>query len=110
METNCTSTINLKRSLLLVSVFWNGRGGKPFEAFVDLVEGHIMQQTHMGYLLHEQITFLWIKHGEAEAVLSIALKMNLHNSLKRISSDQFLNDIMWFYGALKQLLKEEGGI
>ena len=104
----CKNTTPLKRASLPSTVLWNGRSGKDLEKFIDKVTGHVAQQAHMGYLLLEPIAHLWLKYGDAEAVLQIGMSKKIHPSLHHISPTQFVLDVVWLYGALQASIVERG--
>jgi hypothetical protein len=108
MAVLCTSTTQLKRSPLPITVQWNGKGGFDFEKYIDKVTGHIAQQPHMGYLLLDSIALLWLKHGEATIVLKTGIQRGLHPSLHHVSASQFITDIVWLFGAMQQLITLRG--
>ena len=82
-----------KEQSLPISVTWNGKGGIDFEKYLDKITGHVVQQAHMGYLLLDQISLLWLKYGDARIVLTIAIQDGLHASLPHISPSQFMLDV-----------------
>ena len=104
----CTNNIPLKRTSVPSSLAWNGKSGNALESFIDKFTGHIIQQSHMGYILNDKIAILWLKHGDAEIVLRLGMQRNLHTSLTYISPTQFEIDVQWLYGALKQCLTIRG--
>ena len=102
------NTTPMKRSPLPTSVVWTGKSGKDFEKFIDKFTGHVAQQPHMGYLLHDMTAILWIKHGDPEIVLRIGMAKKVHTSMFYISQAQFLTDVVWLYGALQQAITSRG--
>ena len=62
----------------------------------------------MTYLLLDSIFSLWIKHDDAYLVLQLGMQKRLHPALHYISAAQFLSDITWLYGALKQSIVGRG--
>ena len=108
LATLCTNNQPLKRSPLPASVTWNGKAGDSLERFLDRVEGHINQQPLMSYILMDEIARLWMKHGNAETVLLLGMQRKLHPALHCVSPSQFINDVVWLFGALQQAITSRG--
>ena len=108
LATLCKNPTSLKRAPLPISVAWNGKSGMQFKNFIDKFHGHVAQQSHMGYLLHDATALLWMKHGNAEIVLRFGMAQHIHTSMHYITPSQFLNDIVWLYGAIQQAITGMG--
>ena len=98
----------LKRSPLPTTIAWNGKSGLHLERFIDQFAGHVTMQTHMGYILLEEIALLWLKHGDATVVLSMAMQRGVHPCLRHVSAKQFIEDVVWLFGAMKQAITNRG--
>ena len=77
----------IKRTLLPMTIQWNGNSGKPLEDYIDQVSGHIGQQQNIGYILLESTTALWIKYGDPQTVLQACIQQHLHPCIRLISVD-----------------------
>ena len=62
----------------------------------------------MSYLLLNSVILLWLKHGVPKVVLQAGIQNNLHPSLAFISPSQFVNDVIWLYGAIQQSIIGRG--
>ena len=106
--TLCTSNVPLKRSPLPSHCKWNGNSGSDFESFIDKFTGHVIQQSHMGYLLLDEIHIHWLQYGDLKDVLEYGITNNIHQSLHHISPTQLADDITWLFGAMKQSIVGRG--
>ena len=70
----CLKTKLLKRSPLPTAIAWNGKSGLHPERFIDQLARHVTMQTHMGYILLEDIALLWLKDGDATLALGMAMQ------------------------------------
>ena len=65
-------------------------------------------QTHMGHILMDDIALLWLKHADPTVVLSMGLQRGIHPCLRHVSAKQFIEDEVWFFGAMKQAITGRG--
>ena len=104
----CIDRQFLKRTPLPSTFHWNGEAGPPLEKYIDKLKGHVAQQQHLGYILLDSMARLWIKHGDPGTVLLMGMQQRLHPCLSNITTNQFISDIVWLYGALQQSLTGRG--
>ena len=62
----------------------------------------------MGCIFLEDIALLWLKHGDATVVLSMAMQRGSHPCLHHVSAKQFIEDVVWLFGAMKQAITSRG--
>ena len=67
-------------------------------------------QTHMGHILLDEIALLWLKHGDATMALGVAMQRGVHPCLRHVSAKQFIEDVVWLFGAMKQAITGRGKI
>ena len=83
---------------------WSGTGEDSFEEFLVDLNAHISQQIHLIYIIQPAFITLWLQHGVIYQVLGLVRRMNLSYSLNYISEEQFVYDLNWLFGALKQAI------
>ena len=62
----------------------------------------------MGYILLDEIALLLLKHEDATVVLIMAMQRGVHPCLHHVSAKQFIEDVVWLFGAMKQAITNRG--
>ena len=83
---------------------WTGSSTSNFEEFLGDLNAHISQQIHLTNIIQPPFIALWLKYGVVSQVLGLARRMNISHSLNYITEEQFMYDINWLFGALKQAI------
>ena len=96
-----------KRNTLPTSVKW--KSANALKAFYISFTAHNGQQLHSQYILAPAFYTIYFQHGyDIYVVLGLANKMNIHACLKFISLEQFYNNNIFLFYALKQSLVSRG--